>query len=46
MAATVANGKPNRRKKLDVHSAAALWYMSREGDGHTFLDMGKCVFYS
>ena len=25
MAATAATGKPNRRRKLDDHSAAALW---------------------
>lgn len=48
MAATVANGKPNRRKKLDAHfiAAAALWYMSREEMDHTFLDMGKVCILS
>ena len=37
MAATVANGKPNRRKKLDVHSAAALWYREMGGGRQTTL---------
>lgn len=46
MAATVANGKPNRRKKLNVHSAAALWYMSWEGDGPQFLRYGKVCILS
>ena len=36
MVATAASGKPNRRK-LDDHSAAALWYRRWAGEtDHTF----------
>ena len=46
MAAMAATGKPNRRRKLDDHSAAALWYMSWEGDGPHFLRYGKVCILS